>query len=121
MQCCLPRHRESDWRKQSHRWPGPVRGGVCATFHIEEASDSSSACSRGSLRPTIFRGARVSRKPWAVDFAAAGGLENLRKSSLSSDNTTAEIVTARANPPRSLSGIGSLEERINNLRAIPGL
>ena len=31
MQCCLQRHRESDWRKQSHRWPGPVRGGVCAS------------------------------------------------------------------------------------------
>ena len=29
--CCLQRHRESDWRKQSHRWPGPVRGGVCAS------------------------------------------------------------------------------------------
>ena len=25
------RHRESDWRKQSYRYGGPVRGGVCAS------------------------------------------------------------------------------------------
>ena len=29
--CCLQRHRESDWRKQSYRYGGPVRGGVCAS------------------------------------------------------------------------------------------
>ena len=29
--CCLQPHRESDRRKQSHRWPGPARGGVCAS------------------------------------------------------------------------------------------
>ena len=38
---------------------------------VEEASDSSAACPRGSLRPTISRGSRVSRKPWAVQEPAS--------------------------------------------------
>ena len=29
--CCLQRHRESDRRKQSYRYGGPVRGGACAS------------------------------------------------------------------------------------------
>ena len=42
-----------------------------------------------------------------------------RLHTLRDDDLTVEKV--QAGRPRSLSGIGSLEARINNLRAIPGL
>ena len=56
MQCCLQRPRESDWRKQSHRWPGPVRDGVCASggvFPWFYASARAISPSPKILRPVL--------------------------------------------------------------------
>ena len=46
-------------------------------YNSQRDTVTSAACPRGSLRPTILRGSRVSRKPWAFQTDPAFHLKTV--------------------------------------------